>query len=72
MAEFTNLTLKIDQQVLLYARWRALREGTSVNAVVEAFLAEYAGRIPEGVPKRRRAPRATAQRGGSKSGGRTG
>ncbi len=64
MADFTNLTLKIDQQVLLYARWRALREGTSVNAVVESFLSEYAGRIPEGEPKRRRAPRMKARRTG--------
>lgn len=57
MADQTNLTIKIDQQVLLYARWRALREGTSVNAVVEQFLAEYAGKEPAGEPKRRRAPR---------------
>ena len=60
MPDQTNVTFKVDQQVLLYARWRALKEGTSVNAVVEAFLAEYAGKEPAGEPKRRRAPRATA------------
>ena len=58
MDNVTNLTVKIDRQVLLHARWRALREGTSVNAVVSAFLEEYAGRESEGPPPRRRAPRA--------------
>ena len=57
MPDITNVTIKVDQQVLLYARWRALREGTSVNAVVADFLAEYAGKQAEAEPKRRRAPR---------------
>ncbi len=60
MPDATNITFKIDQQVLLYARWRALREGTSLNAVVGDFLAEYAGREPEGQRKRRRTPRLKA------------
>ena len=53
----TNLTVKVDGEVLLYARWRALREGTSVNAAVVAFLEGYAGRKGDAEPKRRRAPR---------------
>ena len=57
MPDVTNITFKIDQQVLLYARWRALKEGTSLNAVVSDFLAEYAGRQAENQPKRRRTPR---------------
>ena len=60
MSDVTNITFKVDQQIVLYARWRALREGTSLNAVVADFLAEYAGREAEGPPKRRRAPRLTA------------
>jgi len=57
-ARLTNLTVKVDQEVLLYARWRALREGTSVNAAVVSFLEEYAGRTGDAEPKRRRSPRA--------------
>lgn len=38
-----NLTLTIDEGVLRRARIRALGSGTSVNAVVRAFLERYAG-----------------------------
>lgn len=38
----TNLTIKIDQLVLLQARYRALCERTSVNRLVRGFLEEYA------------------------------
>ena len=51
----TNLTILVDDFVLLHARWRALKEGTSVNAVLEAYLAEYAG-VPA-APRPRRLPR---------------
>lgn len=51
----TNLTILVDDFVLLHARWRALKEGTSVNAVLEAYLAEYAG-VPA-APRERRLPR---------------
>lgn len=37
-----NLTLAVDDAVLLRARQRALVEGTSVNAQVRAFLDRYA------------------------------
>lgn len=38
-----NLTVTIDDQVLRRARIRALERGTSVNAVVGEYLAQYAG-----------------------------
>lgn len=38
-----NLTLTIDDEVLRRARIRALEEGTSVNALVRAYLARFAG-----------------------------
>lgn len=38
-----NLTIRVDDYVLLHARWRALREQTSVNAVLADFLSAYAG-----------------------------
>lgn len=39
----TEVTLKIDDEVLKRARIRALERGTSVNAVVRDYLASYAG-----------------------------
>lgn len=39
----TNLTVKVDDEVLKRARIRALEEGTSVSAVLRAFLEEYTG-----------------------------
>jgi hypothetical protein len=38
----TNVTIKIDQLVLLQARYRALCERTSVNRLVRQFIEEYA------------------------------
>jgi plasmid stability protein len=37
-----NLTLVVDDDVLKRSRIRALNDGTSVNAVVRAYLALYA------------------------------
>jgi hypothetical protein len=42
----TNLTLRVDEQVLLWARIRASFARTSVNALVREFLREYAA-LPE-------------------------
>ncbi len=39
----SNLTIQIDREVLRYARLRALKEGTSVNAVLREYLENYAG-----------------------------
>lgn len=38
-----NLTVVIDSETLKRARMRALDEGTSVNAVVRTYLADYVG-----------------------------
>jgi hypothetical protein len=38
-----NLTVVIESDTLKRARLRALEEGTSVNAVVRDYLADYAG-----------------------------
>ena len=38
-----NLTVVIESETSKRARMRALEEGTSVNAVVRDYLAEYAG-----------------------------
>jgi len=38
-----NLTVTIDDEVLKRARLRATEQGTSVNAVVRAYLEQYAG-----------------------------
>jgi hypothetical protein len=38
-----NLTIVIEGGTLKRARLRALEEGTSVNAVVRDYLADYAG-----------------------------
>ena len=39
-----NLTLTIDDDVLLRARQRALEHGTSVNALVREYLEGFVGR----------------------------
>ena len=41
-----NLTLRVDADVLLWARARAFFGGTSVNALIRGFLAEYAA-VPD-------------------------
>ncbi len=38
-----NLTITIDERLLKQARMRALEDGTSVNAVLRAYLERYAG-----------------------------
>ena len=38
-----NLTITIDERLLRRARMRALEDGTSVNAVLRAYLERYAG-----------------------------
>lgn len=61
-----NLTVRVDDYVLLHARWRALREQTSVNAAVAEFLSEYAGvetRIRATRPPRASRPRDIYEEG---------
>ena len=38
-----NLTITVDEETVKRARMRALEEGTSVNAVLRAYLEDYAG-----------------------------
>jgi hypothetical protein len=38
-----NLTITIDGRLLKQARMRALEDGTSVNALLRAYLERYAG-----------------------------
>lgn len=38
----SNLTINIDSEVLKQARIRALKENTSVNALLSQYLQEYA------------------------------
>ena len=38
-----NLTITTDDEVLKKARLRAMREGTSINAVLREFMESYAG-----------------------------
>lgn len=47
-----NLTLTIDDELLLRARRRALDNGTSVNALVRDYLASFAGPHDEPPPGR--------------------
>jgi predicted HicB family RNase H-like nuclease len=41
-----NVTLRLDPDVVTWARVRALLEGTSMNRVVARLLADYA-RVPQ-------------------------
>jgi len=41
-----NLTLRMEADILLWARARAFYGGTSVNALIRTFLEEYAA-VPE-------------------------
>lgn len=45
-ARNANVTLRMDADVLLWARARAFYGGTSVNALIRTFLEEYAA-VPE-------------------------
>ncbi len=39
----TNLTISIDEEVLKLARIKALKQGTSVNALLKDYLESYSG-----------------------------
>lgn len=38
-----NLTITVDDEILMRARLRATEQGTSVNAVLREYLEQYAG-----------------------------
>lgn len=62
-----NLTLVIDDDVLLRARKRALEQGTSVNAVVRSYLEGY-GDPPDAAAAMREFIERAAASGGRSSG----
>ena len=53
--KLTNLTISVDDWVLLHAYWKALTEGTSINGVLEEFLSAWTG-VPLAIRRRRRVP----------------
>jgi hypothetical protein len=55
-----NLTLVIEDDILLRARKRALDHGTSVNAVLRKYLEAYAGRQDRTTAMQRFIQRAAA------------
>jgi hypothetical protein len=65
-----NLTITVDEEVLRRARIRALEQGTSVSAVLRAFLARYAGSTVESQAKARLAELARLSDATSGPGGR--
>jgi len=68
-----NLTVTVDEATLKRARIKALEQGTSVNALVRAYLDSYVG-VDEDRERRLEALRRTfelADRAGARSGGIT-
>lgn len=65
-----NLTLTIDEDVLLRARQRALEGGTSVNALVRSYLESFAGADEALAARRAFAAGAERTPGSSGPGGR--
>ncbi len=55
-----NLTIVVDEEVLLRARKRALDQSTSVNAVLRDYLEFYAGRPGRASAMKRLIDRAMA------------
>lgn len=54
MPRTRNITLRVEDQVLLWARMRALMRGQSLNRIVNDFLEELADIPPDGKPSTRR------------------
>jgi len=61
-----NLTVVIEDDVLLRARKRALDQGTSVNAVLRSYLESYAGRQDRAAAMQRFIQRAAAAKARSR------
>jgi hypothetical protein len=47
-----NLTVRVDDFVLLYAKVRAFNEHRSINGLIADFLSEYSGVPTRPVPRR--------------------
>lgn len=61
-----NLTITVDDELLLRARKRALDQGTSVNALLREYLEIYAGRQERSAAMQRFVARAQSARARSK------
>ena len=66
-----NLTLTIGDELLKRARLRALRENTSVNAIVREHLESYAGAEQMASARARLVELSRTTSGGSGPGGRS-
>jgi hypothetical protein len=66
----SNLTLTLEDEILRRARIRAIEQGTSVNAVVRAFLTSYAGMDDEQRARQRFVDLARESNAGAEGGGR--
>ena len=62
-----NLTVVIEDAVLLRARKRALDQGTSVNALLRDYLQNYVGHQNRAAAMQRFIKRATASKAGSRA-----
>ena len=61
-----NLTVVVEDDVLLRARKRALDQGTSVNALLRGYLESYVGRQSRAATMQRFVKRAMATRARSR------
>jgi hypothetical protein len=53
---YRNVTIRIDEQVLLWARMRSLFLGRSVNRLIVDYLEDLADIPPDGMPREDRPP----------------
>ena len=65
-----NLTVSIDDELLRRARVRALQQGSSVNALLRAYLEGYAGDEPDRIALQRILELSRRAESGSGRGGR--
>ncbi len=63
----SNLTVVVDDEVLLKARKRALDQGTSVNALLRAYLEHYVGQQNRAAAMKKFVQRATTLKGRSRA-----
>jgi plasmid stability protein len=66
----SNLTITLEDELLRRARMRALAQGTSVNAVLRAYLEAYVGHDGRAEARRRLVELAKKTRSGSGGSGR--
>lgn len=67
----SNLTITLDDDLLRRARVQALSQGTSVNALLRAYLETYVGADSRTEARRRLVELAKKSRSGSGRGGRS-